>query len=224
VSGCCAPRSLPMVRRPAPTLGARLLSHRVSGQMQHAKDVTTPLDAAIPFLGWTVWIYLSGIALIVMPVFVLGDNGFRGAALSYALTHVGSFACFAVMPVSSAHLRESADTGNYFTLTAWAIRVLYDVDPPYNLFPSLHVSLSTLACWSMAAAHRRWRCVFVTAICLISVSALTTKQHLVLDVMGGLALAWAMHVLISFPRSHPAALFASAACLASVTFLFGLSY
>jgi hypothetical protein len=192
--------------------------------MRNARDVSTPLDAAIPFVGWTVWIYLSGLAFIIAPVFVLRHvDAFQHAARSYALTLLGSFACFLAMPVSAVHLRDSAGAANFTGLVAWVADMLYGVDPPYNLFPSLHVSLSALAWWSMTAAYPGRRRALAIMACLIMGSVLTTRQHLVIDVAGGLALAWTAHAITGRRRGNPPVV-SAALCLALVTSLFGLLY
>ena len=190
--------------------------------MRHARDLVTPLDGAIPFLAWTVWIYLAGVPLIAAPLFALrSEPAFRRAARRCALIVLVSFACFATTPVSSPSLREAAAMAGSDGLTAWAVRALHGIDPPGNLFPSLHVSLSVLACWSTAAeAPPRWRWAFWAALTLIVVSVTTTKQHLLIDVLGGLALAGA----VCARGRSTAALWVAGGSLAGVSALFGLLY
>src|SRR5712692_127921 len=61
--------------------------------MRHARDLATPFDGAIPFLGWTVWIYLAGLPLIAAPLFALrAEPAFHRAARSCALIVLASFA------------------------------------------------------------------------------------------------------------------------------------
>jgi hypothetical protein len=188
---------------------------------RQARDLATPFDSAIPFLGWTVWIYLAGLALIAAPVFALrAEPAFRRAAGSCALIVLASLACFVAMPVSSPGLREAAVMAGPDSLTAWAVRALHGIDPPGNLFPSLHVSLSALACWSIAEAQPRWRWALCAALAVIAVSVATTKQHLLLDVLGGLVLAWA----VCARGGSGGALWAVRGSLASVSIVFGLLY
>jgi hypothetical protein len=190
--------------------------------MRQARDLATPIDGAIPFLGWTVWIYLAGLPLIAAPLFALrAEPAFHRAARSYALAMLASFACFAAIPVSSPSLREAAVMTGPESPTAWAVRALHSIDPPCNLFPSLHVSLSALSCWSMAEAQPRLRWVFAAVLALIAVSVATTKQHLLLDILGGLALAW---VVRAVPGRSAGTLWAARGLLAGVSALCGLLY
>ncbi len=73
--------------------------------------------------------------------------------------------------------------GVYATLFRW----LQTVDGPYNSFPSLHVSittLSTLACYDWHKKHA-WLLIWPP---LVAISTVLIKQHHLLDVVGGIAL------------------------------------
>lgn len=188
---------------------------------RHARDLATPIDNAIPFLAWTVWIYLAGMPLIAAPLFALrSEAAFRRASLDCAVILLASFACFAVLPVSSPGLRDAAAMADPGGVTTQAIRLVHALDPPGNLFPSLHVSLAALACWSVAKALPRWRLAFWAALAMVICSVTTTKQHLLIDVAGGLALAWAVYANGHLNPAFPPAV----GMLLVVLILFGLLY
>jgi len=190
--------------------------------MRQARDLATPLDSAIPFFDWTVWIYLAALPLIAAPLFALhAEAAFHRAARTYALVLLASFACFAGMPISARSLRETAAVAEPADLTARALLALRRIDPPCNLFPSLHVSLSALSCWSMADAQPRLRRVFRATLTFICLSVATTKQHLVLDVVGGLCLARAVRAA---PDDSLRTAWAVRSSLAGVFAFFGLLY
>ena len=72
------------------------------------------------------------------------------------------------------------------------MRVVYALDTPDNLFPSLHCELSWL-CWrslqqvpGISKLRKRFALVFTL---LVFVSTLTTKQHILMDVLGGWLIA-----------------------------------
>ena len=131
-----------------------------------------------------------------------------------------SFIFFAVFPVSSAGLRASSISTGALSLTGWAVDCLRSIDPPFNQFPSLHVSLTALSCWSLAEAYPRWWPHLLVVQVLVVVSVLTTKQHLLIDVAGGLSLAWLAYVA---PRAFAWPI-AAAGGLACVGALFALLY
>jgi membrane-associated phospholipid phosphatase len=63
---------------------------------------------------------------------------------------------------------------------------LYLMDSDSNCCPSLHVSLSSLACYGLYNSVSRFRSIFVIWPILIWISTLTTKQHYLIDVLGGI--------------------------------------
>ena len=71
----------------------------------------------------------------------------------------------------------------------WAVSVLYSLDPPYNLFPSLHLSLALLAAFSAWKAKRLYGVGVGVGVGLVAVAVCTVKQHVLVDVLGGAVLA-----------------------------------
>jgi membrane-associated phospholipid phosphatase len=59
----------------------------------------------------------------------------------------------------------------------------------YNCFPSLHVAQCFLAAFAVHRVHRGVGMVAVLWAFLVGVSTVYTKQHYVLDVVGGIVLA-----------------------------------
>ncbi|HTO71366.1 MAG TPA: phosphatase PAP2 family protein [Myxococcota bacterium] len=156
-----------------------------------ARDLAGPLDAWIPFVPESVWPYLFGVAAIAAPAVGLrGRTRLRRTAAAYALALAASFLAFALFPVTSVGLRARGEAlAEVAPLTAWALERLYALDPPYNLFPSLHVSLSWLAARALARESPRLGALGFAAAAVVAVSACTVKQHFALDVAGGVALA-----------------------------------
>jgi membrane-associated phospholipid phosphatase len=67
---------------------------------------------------------------------------------------------------------------------------IYEVDTGWNAFPSLHVGHSTLVallCWKY---RRSLFPVAAAGSLLISASTVLIKQHYVVDIPGGILLAW----------------------------------
>jgi membrane-associated phospholipid phosphatase len=67
--------------------------------------------------------------------------------------------------------------------------VLQAVDRPVNLFPSLHVANTCTCALALWRERRGWRRVALVWAVAIASATLTTKQHLLVDLFGGLALA-----------------------------------
>jgi membrane-associated phospholipid phosphatase len=157
------------------------------GPAGRVHEVATPIDARIPFVAQAIWPYLCVFPLALSPlVFVRDAALMRRIALAYAATIVVSLLCFALYPVSASDLRPSVSAPG---VSAAAVRVLYALDPPYNLCPSLHVSLAVLAAISASKALKRHAGLLFAAACAIAVSTCLIKQHFLVDVLAGAVLA-----------------------------------
>ena len=85
--------------------------------------------------------------------------------------------------------------------TAPLFQALYLNDLPYNLAPSLHISLRSLV-WVCYGAHLTGWLRRITKVwfILIGASTLLIWQHHVMDVATGFLMGWAVAVLIPDPR------------------------
>jgi membrane-associated phospholipid phosphatase len=70
------------------------------------------------------------------------------------------------------------------------IREVYTGDNPYNDFPSLHTSLSTVIAIHWWRTDHRVGIIAALWTALVVVSTVFVKQHYVADVVSGLLLAW----------------------------------
>jgi len=77
--------------------------------------------------------------------------------------------------------------------------VLYRLDPPFNLFPSLHLSIAALSSLTAWKARRSYGAAAFVGVALIGASICTVKQHFVLDGFGGVALAALVHAFVLHP-------------------------
>jgi membrane-associated phospholipid phosphatase len=94
-----------------------------------------------------------------------------------------------VLPVTAIHLRAHGDQLSAPGPSDWAVSTIYSIDPPYNLFPSLHISLTALAAFAVWKADRRYGAILFIGLALVAVAVCATKQHFVVDVVGGLVIA-----------------------------------
>lgn len=147
------------------------------------------LDAALPFLDWSVWVYLSQFILLPLAIAAARDDADRSHAL-YGMLFATALAALVFLAWPTQVARATPDAGG---LTALAWRLLHDIDVPANCFPSLHVALAVIA--GRALWRRGVRVVAVTWPALIALSTVTTRQHVAWDVAGGLVLAFIVIVL-----------------------------
>jgi hypothetical protein len=190
-----------------------------------ARSLALPLDARIPFLLDSVVVYWSILPMGLLPIFVVRDARlFRRVALAYAATIALCFACFLLWPVTSVGLRPDATAYAALGFPGWLLRLLHFLDPPMNLFPSLHLALATLAALTALRANVALGAVALAWAACILVSVCTTKQHFVLDALAGVALAVGMDVAFVARSPRTGDEFAGAPGVAGFAALVALFY
>ncbi len=161
----------------------------IAGSWRHY-DMTLALDRAVPLLPWTTVIYFGSylfwVANYILAVRQDRDNAWRFLAADAA----GKLICAAVfllLPTTNVRPPVPAEDP-----CGWMLALLYRVDTPDDLFPSLHCFNSWL-CWAglrgrktVPAGYRAFSLAFALAVGL---STLTTRQHVIADVAAGFALA-----------------------------------
>ncbi len=131
--------------------------------------------------------YLSLSLFIVLPVFFIDAGKIIPWAKTYMLMVFAAGLMFLLLPTEHAVTRPE-----YVGVFVYFFDILYALDLPYNLFPSLHVALSTLALLIMLPLiANRW---LLTSIglwwLLMTASVILVRQHHMLDIAGGIILAW----------------------------------
>lgn len=185
--------TLPLPRRLVEAVGvASIFSALYYGVGEYvtpaAAPMATRIDAAIPYLPWSVWVYLPGyIGSFFVVLWVMRPAvAFRAALRAYLTLALLSLPFFVLYNVPGP--RPPAPDGA--SLEMAMIRWLYATDPVGNTFPSLHVAnatLSALLCWRM---DRRVG-AFVTVLAVgVAASVLTLKQHFLVDIPAGMLVGW----------------------------------
>jgi membrane-associated phospholipid phosphatase len=149
----------------------------------------TALDDAIPFWPWTAWCYLPFYAAI----FVMCIAGVRRRALfNRALGAVVLVLCIGAM----GHLFIGAEYPRpvlhppYPDISSAFMAAVQHMDPPGNVFPSLHVAHSTMLSLLLIKDRPVLGRVALVMATMLALSTLTTKQHFIADVISGYILAF----------------------------------
>ena len=153
-------------------------------------DMTCALDRRVPFLPWTGLPYLScfGFWYVGFALCAARDRGERERFfLSHAMSMLCCFILFLWIPTTN--VRPAVPGGD---LWSWLMRLIYGVDYPDNLFPSIHCLTSWL-CW-VGLRRRRdlpgWvRYGFLLVALMTFVTVLTTKQHVIVDILPAVLIA-----------------------------------
>jgi membrane-associated phospholipid phosphatase len=144
----------------------------------------TALDHAIPFMPATWVIYVLFFPFIVVACAYAQPSEFRLFKSAVLTAFILSIGCFQLFPESVPRPDPAVIENAFFRQR---LTRLWALDPASNGLPSLHVSVTCLACWMLWAIRYRW---FIGAIgLLICISTLTTKQHTLVDVLGGTLMA-----------------------------------
>jgi hypothetical protein len=153
----------------------------------------TRWDDAIPFLPWTIYLYTWVYTSAFYPVFVIrSPRLYWRMVAAYVVLVTVSLGCFLLFPVTSVGLRPPVAALDDQTFTGWGVRLTYFIDPPVNLFPSLHMGFAALAVLASRAASRTLGACAVPIAACIAVSICTTKQHFLADGAAAIGLAAAI--------------------------------
>lgn len=165
-------------------VGTLYSGYQITNHWHWRPPVTLPLtwlDRAIPLLEWTVWPYLVLAGCMFLPLLLSDRQIFRRCLTALGCGYSVNLLVFAMWPTMLP--REGLPDGWHRTAFAW----LYAVDSPANCFPSGHITAPFIAFHALAMEHRRWRGLLWLAFALLCPTILTTKQHYVVDLVGGLA-------------------------------------
>lgn len=168
----------------------------------HHYDMTTSLDLLTPFAPWTVSIYLGCYVFWCINYYLCTlqekterDRFFCADALAKTLC----FLFFLIIPTTNVR----PEITEYQNIWDLLMKLVYRFDEADNLFPSIHCLVSWL-CWigvrkrkDIPIGYRYFSLITAVAVCI---STLTTKQHVIADVIGGVLLAELCYILSDFPK------------------------
>lgn len=151
--------------------------------------ISCGLDGMIPFceyfvIPYVLWYFLVAGSLLYFLLYNV--DSFKKLSVFLIITQAVAVAIYILYP-SRQELRPAVfPRENIFT---WAISLLYAIDTPSGILPSLHVaySLGIASVWCKEqSASRLWKLAVVMLAILISLSTAFIKQHSVLDAFAAL--------------------------------------
>jgi membrane-associated phospholipid phosphatase len=158
---------------------ARLLAH---SRILHLESAW---DAAIPFVPEFVFVYVAYYVWVLLPALVLNHRvQFYRAVTAFGFAQAVAITVFVIVP-SSMVRPEITGGGPARDL----LRLLYAIDPGFNVLPSLHVAHSALVAMYFRSVRPALFPLVAIGSLLISLSTLLIKQHWLWDVPAGLGLA-----------------------------------
>jgi membrane-associated phospholipid phosphatase len=159
-------------------------------------SLATPLDNLIPFNAYFEYLYVLCYVLPFVPLFVIPEKeGINSLLLSFGVITVIAFVVYLVYPVYCPRPEYTTDS-LAAALVAWEQAREW----PVNNFPSLHAAYSWLFYLVCRKTNRLVAVMMFAAAVAVSLAALFVKQHFVLDILGGAALAWGVNSVVE--RMH----------------------
>lgn len=186
------PLLLALIFNTAVYYGARMLT---ADRIHY--DLSIGLDRRIPFLPWTIVIYW-GCYLFWLINYIIGCRQEGETAFRFISAELFAKAvcllCFLILPTTNT--RPVVEGTSIWEA---GMRLLYRIDAADNLFPSIHC-LTSWFCYIAVRKNERvskgYRIFSLLAAVAICISTLTTKQHVIADVAGGIGLAEASYYLV----------------------------
>jgi len=145
----------------------------------------TGLDTALPLVPEFIVFYMLGYFFVFAPCFIVRERqAFRAAIIAFCVCMGIAFILFRFFPIEMHKTYATGD--DWFSKLAFFQQ---SKDTPYNNFPSLHVGLNVYAYMLIAWQWQRISAAWLVLPMLIIISTLLVKQHLLIDVLGGIVLA-----------------------------------
>ena len=162
-----------------------LCNHYASLSSTHYK-MYTDWELKIPLIPWMIYPYLSLNLLFLVSAFVLKEvKAVKGFCLSLIVGVIVGGIIFYFFPGHLGFVRETVPGyEKYFD-------VMFAIDKPHNLYPSLHVTYSSLAIGAMIQqTNSKWfHYLLYIWLILICSSVVFVHQHHLFDIVSGALLA-----------------------------------
>lgn len=145
----------------------------------------------IPLVPWMIWPYLTLFSLFLLPLFHMSAKQISVLSRQSTATLVVAGVSFFLLPTHSGYPAIQVED-----LHQSMFKILFLVDTPHNLAPSLHVAFSALILLgsaSLTSTRLAWGYRFW--LVLLSVSTVLVHQHHIIDVVSGFVLALIMRRL-----------------------------
>ncbi|WP_127718392.1 phosphatase PAP2 family protein [Halobacteriovorax sp. HLS] len=159
----------------------------------------TDWELDIPLIPWMIYPYLSLNLLFLISAFVIKDvSAIKGYCLGIVAGALAAGVIFYFFPGNLGFVRQ--EVPGYESI----YRAMFEIDQPHNLFPSLHITYSSISIWTMIEQTRNkvFHFILWLWLILISMSVVFVHQHHLFDIVSGYILAIIVFKLV-VTRYHP---------------------
>ena len=166
-----------------------LVINRLNDYRSHYFDVSFWFEKDIPFVPAMILGY-SLVFVLVAILYLIVDNmpDFWDVCIRFFNMSLLCFIIFLIFPVRMDFRPEVS-----LAATGWInelVRFYFWIDHPNNLFPSMHLSGSFFSAFYCMRRGRIIGWIAMIMAIIVGVSVVLLKQHYILDVVAGFAVAW----------------------------------
>lgn len=153
-------------------------------------NLVTKIDNYVPFAPWWISIYVGCYIFWVINYILIARQGKEVWYRFLVADLMAKAICGVIFIVMPTMIERPEVIGN--TIFHSMTRIIYSLDMPTNLFPSIHCLASWLCYIGLGKSNKipKWykifSCIFALLVCA---STQFTKQHYILDVISGIAIA-----------------------------------
>lgn len=165
--------------------GTRMIAHD-----WHHYNIESPLDRLLPFWPPSVVIYLGCYLFWIVNYILIARQGKKEVYQFFAADLFSRIICMVIyLGFPTTNVRPVLETEGFWN---HAMAFLYSIDAADNLFPSIHCLVSWFCYAGLRGRkdiplwYHKVSCILAVSVCI---STLTTKQHVLIDVAGGVLLA-----------------------------------
>lgn len=151
-------------------------------------NFSVSIDEYLPFIPEWMIIYVLAYVVWVVGFIIIGRESREVCYEVLAGEQVAKIICLICFIVIPSTIERPEITGTAFC--EWLSRLIYSMDSPDNLFPSIHC-LESWICFRGAMRCKKpgtsYKIIMFIAALFVFASTLLVKQHVFVDVLGGIA-------------------------------------
>jgi membrane-associated phospholipid phosphatase len=168
--------------------GLYLITNSIADSFQSYHRIFMEWEKDIPQVPWMIIFYDSYFLLILLN-FILVKSPRKIRSFSITMMANSAIACtiFLLFPGEMGFSRN--DNIHGFTKL---FEALHAIDKPHNLYPSLHIALSTISAYVLfnLTKQKLLHVLLILWVLGISLSVILVHQHHLFDIATGFVLAW----------------------------------
>ena len=166
--------------------GLYLVTNRITSDFENTSQMFLPCELDIPLIPCFIILYTSFYLLLVLGFFSCPTrHELKNLSCQMMLSSVIACSCFLIFPGELGYTRIE-NAGVFQPI----YELLFVLDNPTNLFPSLHITFSYVALFFTLAQTKQflWKAMLILWFFGICASVVLVHQHHLFDIATGLAL------------------------------------